>query len=304
MSLFIFLALLNIGNSFAGKLEAETSQMIHAENQRKSKHLNVFIIAHADDWQLFMGENAYKLLRNDKNIFIYLTAGDAGHDEPYWLAREAAAIASIHHALGSKDSSSENKFEQVKVGKMVRSILRVKSEENMSYYLRLPDGFHQGQGSKNYQNESIFKLWHEEVLQVNTVDKTQNYSKKELLETIHAIISSNMNKNERLTIHGLDTGANLIKTHSDHYVASQVAHHVAKKFENCSGVIYSDYIISERPINLDPLQSHIKSELFRAYDDYMKREVCETRWDDHRYQSWLYRSYSRQRSCSDLVDGL
>ena len=51
--------------------------------------LDAFIVAHQDDWQLFMGDVASKGIRNGNHaVFIYLTAGDENRDSAYWEARE------------------------------------------------------------------------------------------------------------------------------------------------------------------------------------------------------------------------
>src|SRR5205814_6810947 len=53
----------------------------------------VYIVAHQDDWQLFMGDAAVESLGTGAPaIFVYLTAGDDGRDSVYWLARERAAL--------------------------------------------------------------------------------------------------------------------------------------------------------------------------------------------------------------------
>ncbi|MBK8848309.1 MAG: PIG-L family deacetylase [Bacteroidetes bacterium] len=60
-----------------------------------------YFSAHPDDWQLFIGTNAYNDMQesNTKVVFIYVTAGDAGlltgkvppATVPYYVARERGA---------------------------------------------------------------------------------------------------------------------------------------------------------------------------------------------------------------------
>ena len=63
-----------------------------------------YFAAHEDDWQLFMNPNAYHDVQtvSTKVVFVYLTAGDdgaglgnAGHSQPYYLARENGAKVSV-----------------------------------------------------------------------------------------------------------------------------------------------------------------------------------------------------------------
>src|SRR3982751_2045931 len=62
---------------------------------------DVFVVAHQDDWQVFMGDVATRILRSGSPAtFIYLTAGDDGRDSLYWQTRERAALHSTQIAMG------------------------------------------------------------------------------------------------------------------------------------------------------------------------------------------------------------
>ena len=52
--------------------------------------ISFYVVAHADDWQLFMHPNVHAdfIAPQCKVVFIITTAGDAGKGERYWLARE------------------------------------------------------------------------------------------------------------------------------------------------------------------------------------------------------------------------
>ena len=65
-------------------------------------HRNVFLVAHQDDWQVFMGDAVYGILKTGSPAtFIYLTAGDDGRDSVYWQTRERAALRSTWVAMGN-----------------------------------------------------------------------------------------------------------------------------------------------------------------------------------------------------------
>src|SRR4029077_15754231 len=62
---------------------------------------DVFVVAHQDDWQLFMGDVVAKRIRTGHSAtFVYLTAGDDGRDSLYWQTRERAARQSTQVAVG------------------------------------------------------------------------------------------------------------------------------------------------------------------------------------------------------------
>src|SRR3954451_16357350 len=70
-------------------------------NNELYAQISFYIVAHADDWLLFMQPNAHKDLVDSHNkvVFIISTAGDAGEDEKYWCAREEGIKSSIRFCL-------------------------------------------------------------------------------------------------------------------------------------------------------------------------------------------------------------
>src|SRR4051794_39951989 len=63
--------------------------------------VSFYVVAHADDWQLFMQPNAYNDLMDpgSKVVFIITTAGDAGGTKAYWDAREEGCKSSIRFCM-------------------------------------------------------------------------------------------------------------------------------------------------------------------------------------------------------------
>src|SRR4051812_20870595 len=56
------------------------------------EYVKVYLSAHQDDWQLYMGDRVGSGLQTVPNVvFIYTTAGDGGEDATFWLPREQAA---------------------------------------------------------------------------------------------------------------------------------------------------------------------------------------------------------------------
>ena len=65
------------------------------------KTVTFYVVAHADDWQLFMNPDAFKdiTMPDSKVVFIVTTAGDAGKEDNYWKAREEGMKSSIRFCL-------------------------------------------------------------------------------------------------------------------------------------------------------------------------------------------------------------
>ena len=78
----------------------------YISNETAVQH-DVFVVAHQDDWQLFMGDVVAKQIKaGDSVTFIYLTAGDDGRDSVYWQTRERAALQSTRLAIGVSATDS------------------------------------------------------------------------------------------------------------------------------------------------------------------------------------------------------
>lgn len=79
------LAVLSIGATAGSHRAAGVArQVVRQQSNTASTH--IYIVAHEDDWQPFMGEDAATAPGDGAPAtFIYLTAGDDGRDSTYWL---------------------------------------------------------------------------------------------------------------------------------------------------------------------------------------------------------------------------
>jgi len=116
-----------------------------------------YIIAHADDWQLFMNPDAFSDMNTagNKVVFIVTTAGDAGTSECFWRAREAGMKESIKFCLSPFSTIvSECRLKEINGVRF-----NVELFNNVScYFLRLPDGGLDGNGFLSNDYQSLFKL--------------------------------------------------------------------------------------------------------------------------------------------------
>src|SRR2546423_13095210 len=112
--------------------------------------LVVVVVAHQDDWQLFMGDIIAKEIRTRKQVvFIYLTAGDDGRDSLYWITRERGALASTRVAAGRAITAADS-LRCASAQVLSHSIQRGTLGSTTSYFLRLPDGKRDGSGFARY----------------------------------------------------------------------------------------------------------------------------------------------------------
>ena len=133
-----------------------------------------YIVAHADDWQLFMNPNAYLDLINEENkvVIIITTAGDAGLGLEYWSAREEGCKSSVRFCLAPYYPIREKEG----MREINNHIISCWEANNVNcYFLRLPDGGLDGQGFENNCHQSLRRLRSSEILSINTLDHSTLY---------------------------------------------------------------------------------------------------------------------------------
>src|SRR5512134_1479094 len=75
--------------------------------------VSIFVVAHPDDWQLFMNPDAFHAMDepHEKAVFVHVSAGDAGkgvggEPTPYYLAREEGALRAIRFMANAANVSA------------------------------------------------------------------------------------------------------------------------------------------------------------------------------------------------------
>ena len=151
--------------------------------------ISFYIVAHADDWQLFMHPAVYgDLIAPDcKVIFIIATAGDAGLNEHYWRAREEGSKSSVRFCLAPlaklSESGGERNFNNHRIHYW-------SVNNTASYFLRLPDGGLNGKGFATCNYQSLSKFQSGETGALISLGKPTIYNSwSELVTVIQSIIS-------------------------------------------------------------------------------------------------------------------
>ena len=227
------------------------------------------VVAHQDDWQLFMGDLiAQRAGAGDSITFIYLTAGDDGRDSAYWLAREQAALAS------TRDLAVVNRTTLVPAScsnALVRThaIRRCTTGATVSWFLRLPDGRRNGAGFPRYGNQSLRKLRRSAITSITAVDSSATYHGwTDLVGTVSDLLAAG-ESNGSATIHTTDPSITINPhDHFDHRMAGLLVQTV-RRSHSWEAWYYVGYAVSTRAANRSAAQSRAKTSLFHAYDDAM-----------------------------------
>lgn len=236
---------------------------------RPARHFNkisFYIIAHADDWQLFMFPHVYKDITapDCKVIFIVTTAGDSGRSETFWMAREEGLKSSIRFCIAPlsarEELVGESKFNN-------KTIFFCAINNTTTYFLRLPDGNLDGRGFSacNFQSLSLFKL--EQINSISAINYSATYkSWSELVSLLESIIAFECKGLSNLRIHYINP--NIIinpNDHPDHIATGNIIQNIAaiNRLHRLLFVGYSS-IASGEILALTDL--FWKTSLFAAYE--------------------------------------
>lgn len=254
------------------------------------------VVAHQDDWQLFMGDMiAQRANAGDSITFIYLTAGDDGRDSTYWLAREHAALASTRGLTGPPALGAVSASCSIAVVH-THSIRRCAAGGTVSWFLRLPDGRRNGAGFARYGNQSLRKLRRRTITSVTTVDRSATYHGwADLSATVADLLEAGESTGST-TIHTTDPSITINPhDHFDHRMAGLLVQEV-RQGRNRQAWYYVGYALSTRAANRSAAQSRKKTSLFSAYDDAMIS--VNPKWSAYAehprfYSDCMLRTYAR-----------
>lgn len=243
-----------------------TSRVVKYQSNSAWRH--AIVVAHEDDWQLFMGDRiAASLNAGDSMTFVYLTAGDDGRDSSYWRTRESAALQSMRVAINPSAPSLVASCLDTSVH---RHLIRACAlGATMSFFLRLPDGRRNGAGFERYSRESLRKLRTRRIVTITAVDGSATYSGwNDLVETVGELIGSNR-QNINAMVHTTDPSVTINPhDHFDHRMAGLLVTD-ARKSRGWDATYYLGYALATRAANRSTAQARTKSVIFRAYDAEM-----------------------------------
>ena len=258
--------------------------------------VDIVLVAHQDDWQLFMGDAVASRIRTGSPVvIIYLTAGDDGRDSLYWATRESAALESTRAAVGEvvRDSVNGECSTQEALKHLIRKCTIANTN---SYFLRLPDGRRNGAGFDRYSRESLRKLRTNRIKSTSAVDGSASYrSWADLMSTVNALIGDRSG-GRLVTVHTSDP-SKVVNPHDhyDHRMAGLLVADLRRK-TGWNVVYYAGYALASRAPNRSTDQAREKTALFTAYNRVMTQ--VDPKWSAFRehpafYSECMVRTYGR-----------
>jgi len=261
--------------------------------------VNIVVIAHQDDWQLFMGDVLAQRLRSgNRGVFIYLTAGDEGRDSAYWQTRERAGLQSTRFAASIAPT------EPVTCSKVQirdHTVQKCSLGNTESYFFRLPDGKRDGKGFARYGFKSLRKLRANAGSDISAVDASTTYRGwNDLMTTVSEVTDFD---SPRITLHTSDPNiARNPHDHFDHRMAGLLVADLRKQ-HRVDAMYYIGYALATRAANRSTAQNQTKTELLLAYDREMT--AVNPKWSayqEHRafYTQCLQRTYAMRSPAAGI----
>jgi len=249
-------------------LAAIRSEMASTVQYQSNSVRHTIVVAHEDDWQLFMGDRVgMGLAAGDTTTLVYLTAGDDGRDSLYWRTRERAALQSTRFAITPASPGLGPSCADTVVH---RHTIRACSLANTtSFFLRLPDGRRNGSGFDRYGRESLRKLRTKKIRTITAVDRSATYEGwTDLMETVSELIGTSR-QNTNVMVHTTDPSITINPhDHFDHRMVGLLVAD-ARKSNAWDVTYYVGYALATRAANRSTAQARTKGVIFRAYDAEM-----------------------------------
>lgn len=259
--------------------------------------LDAVIVAHQDDWQLFMGDViARRIQTGGPVVFVYLTAGDDGRDSIYWATRERGVLQSTRIAAGV--APGDNSVDQCSTVRIQDHAIRKCTIANTeSYFLRLPDGHRNGIGFALHSFQSLRKLRQRRIAAMSAVDGSATYDGWADLKSTVDLLIGESSSTRIVTVHTSDPSVAVNPhDHFDHRMAGLLVYDSRRKAK-WNVAYYAGYALATRAANRTGEQVRQKTALFRAYDNVMTQ--ANPKWSAYRerpafYSQCMMRTYARR----------
>jgi|GEM_PF-2170136 len=290
-----------------------------------------YMSAHPDDWQLFMGVNAFQDIADSANkvVIIYMTAGDKGFGDlprdAYYLARQNGADRSVKFCVGATGGHAVSTCDSIKTDGMVgtHNILRSSCRNVVSYFLRLPDGCFEccrcntlsklaySYGYANFFNDykgvnfpvsldTSCMLTQYLTSELKAVDQSTIYCNyQDLVETIRNIMITESQGVDSLTLHAPDYDPEINPgDHPDHVQTGIIAGYIAESGNPCMKLLlHQDYHSCSHPVNLNTEQIAMEAALQSQVSFGITNKGWDSEWDNEvrcGHVDWTSRNYFRE----------
>ncbi|WP_405474817.1 chitobiase/beta-hexosaminidase C-terminal domain-containing protein [Paenarthrobacter ilicis] len=249
------------------------------------------VVAHTDDDLLFLSPDFMRDIQAKRCVqTVFTTAGEAGEGASYWRGLEAGIRASYAKMAGVADSWTTSD-----AGVPNRPLTKqtLNGAPNVSVvFMRLPDGFPDGDGSAAYNAQSILKLWDGRLSSIRPVDNAATFTKSQFQTALNRLVANF----QPTTFRSQDWTGNFNNPydHSDHWATAKFAQLATRSYMGPhTSSAYDAYVIDEYPQNVTGAELNAKVDTFVRFSDF-DMYICSSPGEgcpDSPYDEWLKRQY-------------
>jgi LmbE family N-acetylglucosaminyl deacetylase len=265
--------------------------------------LGVFVVAHPDDWQLFMNPAAFHAMNepHEKAVFIHVSAGDAGRvtagePTPYYLAREEGALRAIRFMANAVDATAamgvDTKPEAVE--RAGHKVARHAYAKAVAYFLRIHDGNIVNGNDSQEHPLSLQRLRSGASAETKAIDGSATYAGwSDFVATLEAIIASELEPGAALNLHiaELDEKRNP-DDHPDHRAVAFAMEEVAARLPCARVSRHQEYATRDRMPNVTGVDYMIDVGTWAATASGLSDSHAGSTWEPG-HNAWVGRDYHR-----------
>lgn len=268
--------------------------------QRRSSQFHctsttVNIVAHQDDDLLFLSPDILHDVQSGKCVrTIFLTAGDAGAKEYYWLGREHGSQLAYSAMTAESDDLWIQRIIKLKDKEFVRITTPRENPRISLVYFRLPDGGLQGKGFSGDSYQSASKLLSGSMASLTAVDGQSSFTASGLTEALTELMRFYAPDTVRSQSTRNILSKNPYIDHADHVAAGHFAKNAFQAYGHGTLALYYGYPVHGMPANLSVADHAQKEQIFLTYGQ-SDTGVCHTTQEcsaTATYNSYLWRQYS------------
>jgi hypothetical protein len=273
--------------------------------------VGVFVVAHPDDWQLFMNPAAFHAMneRHEKAVFVHVSAGDAGRGlggepTPYYLAREEGALRAIRFMANAVDANAalgaDTKPEAVE--RAGHTMARHTYANAVAYFLRIHDGNIVNGTEFQEHPLSLQRLRSGASGETKAIDDSARYAGwSDFVATLEAVVVSERVPGAVLNLHiaELDERRNP-GDHHDHRAVAFAMEEVAARLPCARVSRHQEYATRDRRPNVTGVNYMIDAGTWAATASGLSDNHAGSTWEPA-HNAWVGRDYHRtqepQGSC-------
>ncbi len=269
---------------------------------------SLYVVAHQDDTLLFQSPNLVQDFQSNHCVrTVFVTAGDDGKEQAYWLGREEGAQAAYAQMAGVANQWTAS---TTTVGGHLLHVSTLTAKPSISiYYLRLPDGGIEGEGNMLYGFKSLMKLWNSgqpgstsppQDATIEAVDHSATYTYSGLIETLKGLMTQLepqqiLTQNYIVALKGPD--------HPDHAATAKFARVASQGYAAPHRLVgYRDYESTSSPQNVFGTLLGAKAMAFYTYGQHDAGACAsEPACAGSAYEDWLKRQYTVANETTGVV---